>query len=144
MIQLLKYSLAYFVIVVSFGFIFGVIRVMLVAPYLGEQLAEILEAPLMIMVSYLTARYTLLLMCMAKINVTAFTTISIGFIALLYLLVTELTLVLWVRNIQLADYLYSKYSLAGLAYFIALVLFAIFPYVVFRYPPYAVGKKLEL
>lgn len=131
--QLLKYSLAYFGIVFSFGFIFGVMRVLLVVPYLGEQLAEILEAPIMIAVSYLTARYTLHLMRVANVNATALTTISIGFLALLYLLVTELTLVLWVRNIELAGYLYSKYSPAGVAYLIALVLFAVFPYVVFRY-----------
>jgi hypothetical protein len=66
MSSVLKASLAYFVIVFTFAFILGTVRVLVVAPRLGELVAVILEVPLVIFVSYLAARF-----CTARFAVPA-------------------------------------------------------------------------
>lgn len=131
--QILQLSCTYFGIVFSIGFIFGVIRVLFVAPYLGDEKAEILEAPLMILVSYLASRY---IVSLAGRESAQAKMIVVGILALLYLLAVEFSFVLWLREIALAEYLSSKYSMAGVTYMVSLFLYTIFPYIVYR-----AGKK---
>lgn len=127
---LLGYSSIYFLVVFSIGFIFGAIRVLFVAPYLGDESAELLEAPFMVLICFLAAR---VIVQLTTIILPPVHFITLGVLALFYLLVVELSLVLWLRELSLATFVQSKYSLAGLAYLISLILYAMFPYVVFRW-----------
>ena len=57
MYRILKTSLAYAAIVFGVGFLLGSIRVFLVIPHIGVRWAELLEAPLMLLASFLAARF---------------------------------------------------------------------------------------
>ncbi|MCY7295598.1 hypothetical protein [Alteromonas sp. a30] len=127
MTLLFRYSCLYFMIVFACGFILGTIRVLLLAPNVGEHLAELLEAPFMIGISFLSAR---LIWRWSGAKLTAGNMLVIGVLALVYLLAVEFTLVIGLRNITLAEYLQSKYSFAGFVYLVSLTLFAIFPYLI--------------
>ncbi|BFT30179.1 hypothetical protein D210916BOD24_13550 [Alteromonas sp. D210916BOD_24] len=126
---ILKYSLLYFGIVFSFGFVFGAIRVLFVVPYIGETQAEIAEAPIMILVSFLTSRFIVRL-AVGKLTSVKF--IVVGVLALFYLLAIELSLVVWLRELTLTAYIESKYSLAGFTYVVSLLLYTLFPYCVHK------------
>jgi len=56
MFEVLRVCVVYFAVVFAAGFAFGAIRVTWLVPRLGEGAAELLETPLMIMESFLTAR----------------------------------------------------------------------------------------
>lgn len=127
--NILHYSSIYFGIVFAFGFALGAIRVLLLVPYLGEENSELLEVPFMIFVCYLSARYVVTL---AGDRSTAPQMVVVGILALLYLLAVEFSAVLWLRELSVAEYLNSKYSVAGIAYVVSLVLYTTFPYVVYR------------
>jgi hypothetical protein len=51
----LKATIAYFVVVFAAGFLLGTIRVLAVAPLLGEMAAVALELPLMLLVAWVVA-----------------------------------------------------------------------------------------
>jgi hypothetical protein len=50
------------------------------------------------------------------------------------MLLTEFTVVLWMRGISLSAYFASRDPVSGGAYLASLVVFAICPWLVFRYP----------
>jgi uncharacterized membrane protein len=52
----LKARAMYFVVVFSIAFVLGTIRVLLVAPRLGETIAVMIEAPLILAVSWFASR----------------------------------------------------------------------------------------
>ncbi len=133
--RILKHSLLYFGIVFSFGFIFGALRVFYVVPYIGETWAEIVEAPLMILVSYFAS---LFIVRTAGRQMTSASLFIVGVLALFYLLAIEFSLVIWLRELTLAAYIKSKFSLAGLAYAVSLFLYMLFPYSVSKW-----GRQLN-
>ena len=79
----------YAIIVFLIGFILGTIRVLLVAPCLGETSAVIIEAPIMLAASWLVCRW-----CVDRLNVTRNVPARslMGFIAFLALMSAELGL----------------------------------------------------
>ncbi|UTW04918.1 hypothetical protein KDX31_07945 [Amphritea atlantica] len=127
--KILHYSSLYFVIVFTVGFVLGTIRVLLLVPYFGEHTAELLEMPLMLLACFFSARFVA---SIAGNRVVAWQMLAVGVLALLYLLVVELSIVIWLRDLSVSEYVESKYSLAGLAYVVLLILYALFPYSVYR------------
>lgn len=126
---LLHYSSLYFVIVFSVGFVLGTIRVIFLVPYVGEHTAELSEMPLMLLACFFSARFVA---SIAGNRISAWQMLAVGMLALLYLLVAELSIVLWLRDLSISEYVESKHSLAGLAYVVSLILYALFPYSVYR------------
>ena len=55
--QILKAGTFYFALVFGAGFLLGTIRVLWVAPRFGTRIAELMEAPIMLVVTILTARW---------------------------------------------------------------------------------------
>lgn len=51
-----KHAFAYFAVIFGLGFALGSLRVLLLAPQLGERNAELAEAPLMLAGIYVAAR----------------------------------------------------------------------------------------
>ncbi len=58
MMQALKGGLLYFVVVFAVGFVLGTIRTLWVIPRFGARTAELMETPIMLIVSIVTARWT--------------------------------------------------------------------------------------
>jgi len=54
----LKAGTAYFAVVYAIGFLLGTVRVLLLAPLVGETMAVLFEAPLMLLISWIAARWS--------------------------------------------------------------------------------------
>lgn len=122
-------ALAYFAVVFGAGFVLGVVRTMLVVPRLGDRLAELAETPLMLLVVYFTARF---LVRRASPWMKQREWLAVGCVALVLMLITEFTVVLWIRGLSLREYLASRDPFSGGTYLAALAVFAICPWWVFR------------
>ncbi|MFC3195186.1 hypothetical protein ACFODZ_13115 [Marinicella sediminis] len=125
--KILKYSALYFAIVFTIGFVLGTIRVLYVAPQLGDDQAELLEFPLMVLASFVVARY---IVGLAGDGLKPAQLLWVGVMALGCLLMVEFSLVLALREMSIVTYVTSRYSLAGAAYLVSLLLFAVFPFVI--------------
>ena len=84
----LKAGVLYFLAVFAAGFVFGTIRTLWIEPAVGELAAVLLEAPVMLALSYFVARRLLRRFRIA----TAGDSAIMGFGALILLLVAELLL----------------------------------------------------
>ena len=86
-----KAGALYAIVVFSIGFILGTIRVLLLAPRLGETTAVIIEAPIMLSASWFVCRW-----CVARLNVrrTVPARSLMGLVAFLVLISAEV--VTWV------------------------------------------------
>jgi hypothetical protein len=113
----------YAVIVFLIGFILGSIRVLLVVPRLGEMIAVIIEAPLILAASWFVCRW-----CVKRLNVTRTvpTRSLMGLVAFLVLMSAEVGLGA-VLGRSLVDQLAAYGSAAGAIGLAAQVIFATFP-----------------
>ena len=116
-------SLSYFGLVFAAGFLLGIVRVVLLAPWLGERHAELLEMPVMLVVAYIASGYVLNQFRLLDVKSAA----MMGAIALLLLLALEFTLVLELRGLSVAEYLASRDPLSGAAYVFSLLVFGALP-----------------
>lgn len=85
--QALKPGFVYFLLVFGTGFVLGTIRVFLIVPLVGHRTAELLEMPLMLIATVLTARWTIRRFSEPR---TSAARLSIGGIALGLMLAGEL------------------------------------------------------
>jgi len=122
--QLLKAGVIYFALVLGAGFVLGPIRILWVVPRVGERIAELAEAPIMLVVIVLAARWVAQRFVMPR---TPYRLLGVGLISLGLLLLAELTLVLWLRGLTFGEYFASRDPVAGTVYIVMLGLFAIMP-----------------
>ena len=136
--QILKAGFSYFVIVFGAGFILGPIRIVLIAPRLGERTAELLEAPLMLFVIVTAAKFVIRRFQVppATINRLVF-----GLLAFTLGLLFEFTLVLKLRRLTLTEYFHTRDPVSGAVYYLILGLFAVMPLLVGR--GHATHRKTE-
>lgn len=120
----LRAALAYFAIVFGAGAVLGPIRVWWAVPRFGERMAELLEAPLMLVVIILAARWVIRRFQLPR---EAIARLAAGLLALGLGLLFELTLVLTVQRITLAQYFESRDPVAATVYYLLLLLFASMP-----------------
>ena len=118
-----KAGALYAIIVFVIGFILGTIRVLLVAPRLGETTAVIIEAPIMLAASWFVCRW-----CVKWLDVrrTVPARSGMGLVAFLVLMLFEVGLGA-VLGRSLVDQLAIYRSLAGAIGLAAQVIFATFP-----------------
>jgi hypothetical protein len=126
---MLKAGVLYFAIVFGAGFVLGPIRILLVVPRLGDRAAELLEAPIMLVVTILAARWVIQYL---SVPFTFFSRMGMGFIGLGLMLVAEFTFVLWIRRISVKEYLETRDRLSGTIYYVMLGMFAVMPGIVGR------------
>lgn len=126
-IDVVKGAVFYFALVFAAGFVLGPIRVMWAVPRFGERAAELLEMPIMLVVTVLAARW---MVYRFGANFSKAEALGSGFVALSLMLVAELTLVLWLRGMTLADYLTGRDPVSGTVYLIMLGIFAVMPWIV--------------
>ena len=125
----IKAGLFYFALVFGAGFILGAIRTLWIAPSIGVRTAELAEAPIMLIVSLLAARWTVMRF---RVPPTASARLAMGCVALGFMLAAEFGLVRFLRGMSAKDYLAGRDPVSGTVYYLALVAFAIMPAVVGR------------
>jgi len=119
----------YFALVFGAGFVLGALRVLFVAPRLGARAAELIEAPLMLAVTFLAARWTVWRLAVPPAWAAR---LYMGGIALALLLALEFTLVLGLRGLSLREYFAALDPVSGTVYYALLVVFALMPLFVER------------
>lgn len=122
--SLLAAAAAYAGAVFAAGFLLGVIRTLWIAPRLGARRAELLEAPLMMAISFLAARS---IIPAFDVGTAWPGRLLVGALALILMLAIELVLVRPLRGISLREYFTGRDRIAAAAYFLALLAFGLMP-----------------
>ncbi len=129
MIQVLKVSTIYFAGVFAAGFVLGAIRTLWVVPALGARAAELIEAPIMLLVITFAAR-TIVRRQSQLAQWRQW--LTVGLVALALLLAVEFTVVLRLRDLSLSEYFVSRDPVSGAVYVVLLGIFAVMPLLMFR------------
>jgi ABC-type uncharacterized transport system permease subunit len=126
--QVLKAGAVYFALLFAVGFVLGAIRTLWVVPRVGARRAELMEMPVMLAVTILAARWTVL-----RLSVPPMPSVRLGTgcIALVLMLVAEFGFVLWIRGLSIRDYLATRDPVSGAAYYL-LIMYAVMPFLVAR------------
>lgn len=108
--------------IIGVGFVLGAIRVFLVMPLIGEAAAVLLEAPVMLVVSWYASRW-----CVDRLDVprTVPARSVMGVVAFVGLMAAESALAVAIFGRSLAEYLASYGSMPGVIGFVAQVFFAV-------------------
>lgn len=125
----MKAGALYFVLVFGAGFALGTLRVLLVVPRLGARTAELIEAPLMLAITLLAARWTVRRLAVPPARVPR---LVMGCVALGLLLAAEFSVVLGVRGLSLREYFATLDPVSGTVYYLLLGVFALMPLLVIR------------
>jgi hypothetical protein len=125
----LKYGAIYFALVFGAGFLLGPARILWLVPRVGERLAELVEAPIMLVVIVFAARWVV-----RRLGASARRAerLVVGLVALALLLISESTVVLWLRGLSVVEYVASRDPVGGAVYLLMLGLFAAMPLAVVR------------
>jgi len=123
-LQVVKAGAVYFALVLALGFVLGAIRTLWVVPRVGARTAELMEMPIMLAVTIVAARWTVL-----RLSVPMMWTarLEMGCMALVFMLVAEFGFVLWIRGLSIKEYFASRDPVSGTAYYLLLIVFAIMP-----------------
>ena len=127
--QMVKAGVLYFALVFGAGFVLGPIRMVWAVPRFGTRMAELMEMPIMFVVTIVAAWWTVRRLAVPSSPASR---IGMGGIALGLLLVAEFALVLWLRGMSISDYLATRDPVSGTAYYLMLAVFAIMPLLVVR------------
>ena len=125
--QVVKAGVLYFTLVFGAGFVLGTIRTLWVVPRVGTRKAELMETPIMLVVTIVAARSIILRL---GLPFTFSARLGMGFIALLLLLVAEFGFVFWFRGQTNREYFASRDPVAGTVYCLMLAVFAVMPLLV--------------
>jgi hypothetical protein len=126
-VQILKAGLLYFAIVFAMGFVFGAIRTVWVVHRVGTRMAELMETPIMLVVTIVAARWIVLHLAVPSAPSAR---LEMGSIALCLLLVAEFGPVLWLRGLSIREYLATRDPVSGSVYYVMLGAFALMPLLV--------------
>src|SRR5690349_7647726 len=124
MMQILKAGAIYFALVFGAGFVLGAIRTLWVVPRVGTRLAELMEMPIMLVVTIVAARWIVRHFAIPYVSSAR---LGMGGIGLSLLLVAEFGLVPWLRGISIREYLATRDPVSGAVYYLLLGVFAIMP-----------------
>ena len=127
--RILKAGVVYFAVVFGAGFVLGPIRILWVAPRLGTRMAELLEMPIMFVITISGARW---IVRRFAVPLTPSNRLGMGGIALVLMLIAEFTFVLWLRGLSIREYLSGRDPVAATVYYAMLGAFAIMPLLVAR------------
>ena len=127
--QILRAGVLYFALVFGAGFVLGTIRILWLVPRFGTRMAELMEMPIMFVVTIVAAWWIVRRLAVPS---TPFSRLGMGCVALGFLLVAEFTLVLWLRDLSISEYLAGRDPVSGTVYYVMLGVFAIMPLLVAR------------
>jgi len=126
---IVKAGVLCFALVFGAGFALGTVRTLWVVPRVGTRTAELMETPIMLVVTIVAARWTVLRLAVPSVPSAR---LGMGFVALVLMLVAEFGLVLWLRGLSIREYLATRDPVSGTVYYAMLVVFAIMPLLVAR------------
>jgi hypothetical protein len=118
----------YFVFVFGAGFILGVFRVLWLEPRIGARLAEIGEAPLMLVAIFFSARFVIRHFPASRSQEYLVS----GGLALLLLILVEFSVVLGLRGLSISEYFAERDPISGGVYIFMLIVFALMPWFIGR------------
>lgn len=124
MAEILKAGTLYFLLVFGAGFMLGPIRVLWAVPRFGVRAAELMEAPIMLLVIVLAAGW-IRRRCISPASPRQ--ALAVGLLALGLLLAAELAVMYGVRGLTLSEYVAGRDPVAGSVYVVLLVLYALMP-----------------
>ena len=127
--QILKAGVLYFALVFGAGFVLGAIRMLWVVPRFGMRIAELMETPIMLVVTILAARR---IVRHLAVSLMPSRRLGMGCVALCLMLIAEFTLVLSFRGLSISEYLASRDPVSGSVYYAMLGAFCIMPLLVAR------------
>lgn len=122
--QILKAGALYFAIVFGAGFVLGTIRTIWIVPRFDTRRAELIEAPIMFAITVLASRWVVRRFAIRASFPGRF---AVGLFAFGLLLLSEFTVVLWIRGLKIAEYLAGRDPVAGTVYVVLLAAFALMP-----------------
>ena len=129
MLTAFKAGLCYFALTFGAGFLLGPLRIFLMVPRVGARAAELAELPVMIIVTWLAARWTIRRF---RVPLSTGSRLVMGVVAFALLLAAEFALVLPLRGLTLEQYFATRDPVSSLAYYASLVLLALMPLIVER------------
>jgi hypothetical protein len=124
MMLVLKAGAFYFAVIFAVGFVLGAVRTLWVVPLFGTRMAELMEMPIMLVVTIVAARWTVLRLSVPSMWSAR---LGMGCIALILMLIAEFGFVLWIRGLSIKEYFATRDPVSGAAYYLLLVVFAIMP-----------------
>ena len=127
--QTLKAGALYFALVFASGFVLGTIRTLWIVPRVGTRTAELMETPIMFAVIVFAAHWVARWLVLPP---TVATRLGFGFLALGLLLITECTVVFWLRGLTIRKYIAERDPVAGTVYLAMLAVYALMPLLVAR------------
>jgi hypothetical protein len=127
--QILKAGVLYFAVIFGAGFVLGPIRILWLVPRLGTRVAELLEAPIMLVITIVAARWIVRRLVVPP---TPPSRLGMGGVALSLLLIAEFTLVLWLRGLSIRQYLAARDPVSETVYYLMVAVFAVTPFLVAR------------
>jgi hypothetical protein len=119
--RILKAGILYFALVFGTGFVLGPIRILWAVPRFGTRVAELMETPIMLVVTILAARWIVRRLAVPP---KPSSRLGMGCVGLGLMLVAEFTLVLWLRGLSISEYLASRDPVSGMVYYVMLGVFA--------------------
>lgn len=119
----LRAGVLYFLVVFGAGFLFGLLRVLLLVPRVGTRTAELIELPLMLVVIVFSARWIL----RRHDGLSIRQGLGVGALALGLLVAAELALAWLLSGLDPLAYAASRDPVAGTAYLLCLLAFAAAP-----------------
>ena len=118
-------GLFYFALVFAAGTLLGLVRVPFLVPRLGERTAELLEAPVMLIVIFFASRFIVRRFGLESSPRTA---LAAGLCALALLIAAELSLATALTGSSVGAYLSRRDPVSGSVYLGSLVLYAVLPW----------------
>jgi hypothetical protein len=125
MTRVVSLGLLYFVLVFGAGFVLGPIRVLFVEPHIGTRAAELIDLAIMAVWIWVVARW--LLRRFAVLRDTR-VRLAMGGIAVALSVLVDFTVVLRLRDMTLSGYVASFDPVAGTAFWLMQVVFALMPW----------------
>ncbi|HUJ18975.1 MAG TPA: hypothetical protein VL197_13410 [Nitrospirota bacterium] len=125
----LKAGILYFVLVFGAGFILGPIRVLWLVPRVGVRAAELMEAPIMIAVTILAARWVVR---QFEVPAALSARLGVGLLAFGLLIASEVSMVGWLWGMTIRQYLANQDPVSGTVFYLLIAIFGVMPAFVAR------------
>lgn len=117
-------GLLYFAVVFGAGFLLGPIRVLWLAPRLGERSAELIEAPFMLLVIGLSSRWMARRVCR---HWSTGALAAVGVLAAAAVLVADVAVGLWLRGMSVEQVFLQRDPVSGTVYYALVLCMALAP-----------------
>jgi len=121
-------SLGYFGLVFAAGFVFGVIRTVYVTPRVGEQTAQIMEAPLLLLATVFAAS-----LIARRSRLAGGDLLIVGATAALFVLCADVLVGVLLRQMSIVDVLLHRDFVTAAVYYSLVIAFAVMPCLLGQY-----------